>query len=102
MSTKIRLLCVQPSSLSARFAFMAIAFRWSIGATPRPSLLMIGPHELEPVGTESAFWQFALRHALLGQSFLVTRGNHWDVAASVDGDEVRAFGRKFTLSQCLY
>ena len=54
----------------------------------------IGPHELEPVGTESAFWQFALRHALLGQSFLVTRGIHWDVAASVDGDEVRAFGRK--------
>jgi len=102
MSNKIRVLCVQPSSMSARFAFLAIAVRWSLGATPRPTRLMIGPHDLEPIGSEPAFWRFALRHALTGQSFLVTRGGHWDVAAAVDGDEVHAFGRKFALSQCLY
>ena len=34
--------------------------------------------------------------------FLVTRGDRWDLAASVDGDEVRAFGRKFALRQCLF
>lgn len=102
MSNKIRVLCVQPSSISARFAFMAIALRWSMGATPRPTRLKIGPHDLEPMGSEPAFWQFAVKHALTGQSYLVTRGNHWDVGASVDGDEVHAFGRKFTLSQCLY
>lgn len=102
MSNKIRVLCVQPSSLSARFAFMGIALRWTMGATPRPARLLIGPHDLEPLGSEPAFWHFAVRHALTGQSYLVTRGNHWDVGASVDGDEVHAFGRKFTLSQCLY
>lgn len=102
MSNKIRLLCVQPSSLAARFAFLAIALRWTLGATPRPARLMIGPHDLEPVGSEAAFWQFAFRHAFAGQSLLVTRGEHWDVAASVDGDEVRAFGRKFAIRQCLF
>ncbi len=101
MKQKIRVLCVQPSSASARFAFLAIALRWSLGATPRPERLRIGPHDLAPVGSEAAFWLFALRHALSSQSVLVTRGDHWDVAASVDGDEIRAFGRKFALRQCL-
>ena len=93
MQPKIRVLCVQPSSVSARFAFLAIALRWSLGATPRPARLR--------VGSEAAFWLFALRHALASQSMLVTRGDHWDVAASVDGDVIRAFGRKFALRQCL-
>jgi len=102
MSNKIRVLCIQPSTVSARFAFLSIALKWSIGATPRPSRLRIGPHDLEPEGSEAAFWQFAVRHALSSQSILVTRGDHWDVSASVDGDEVHAFGRKFALSQCLF
>ncbi|EHK67471.1 hypothetical protein KYC_05067 [Achromobacter arsenitoxydans SY8] len=102
MSNKIRVLCIQPSTVSARFAFLAIALKWSIGATPRPSRLRIGPHDLEPEGSEAAFWQFALRHAFSSQSILVTRGDHWDVSASVDGDEVHAFGRKFALRQCLF
>lgn len=102
MRDRIRLLCVQPSSLAARFAFLGIALRWTLGATPRPARLLIGPHDLNPEGSEAAFWQFALRHALTGQSILVTRGNRWDLAASVDGDEVRAFGRKFALRQCLF
>ncbi|MFY1910185.1 hypothetical protein ACOTB6_01455 [Achromobacter xylosoxidans] len=101
MKPKIRVLRVQPSSMSARFAFLAIALRWSLGATPRPVRLRIGPHDLAPVGSEAAFWMFALRHALSAQSVLVTRGDHWDVAASVDGDVIRAFGRKFALRQCL-
>jgi|GEM_PF-430462 len=102
MINRIRVLTVQPSSLSARFAFLGIALRWTLGATPRPIRLLIGPHDLEPVGSEAAFWQFALRHAFTGRSFLVTRGDRWDLAASVDGDEVRAFGRKFALRQCLF
>lgn len=102
MSNKIRVLCIQPSSMSARFAFLAIALRWTLGATPRPARLRIGPHDLEPEGSEAAFWQFAFRHAFSSQSILVTRGDRWDVAASVDGDEVHAFGRKFALRQCLF
>jgi hypothetical protein len=102
MSDKIRVLCIQPASASARFAFLLIALKWSLGATPRPSRLQIGPHDLAPEGSESAFWQFALRHAFSSQSILVTRGDHWDVSASVDGDEVRAFGRTFALRQCLF
>lgn len=101
MQPKIRVLCVQPSSVMARFAFLGVALRWSLGATPRPARLRIGPHDLAPVGTEAAFWMFALRHALSSQSVLITRGDHWDVAASIDGDEIRAFGRKFALRQCL-
>lgn len=99
---KIRVLRIQPATLSARFAFLAIALRWTLGATPRPSRLRIGPHDLEPEGSEAAFWQFALRHACSSQSVLVTRGQRWDVAACVDGDEVHAFGTKFALRQCLY
>ncbi|MFD4838312.1 hypothetical protein ACFWP0_12475 [Achromobacter sp. NPDC058515] len=102
MSDKIRVLCIQPASLSGRFAFLAIALRWTLGATPRPVRLRIGPHDLAPEGSEAAFWQFALRHAFSSQSILITRGDRWDVAASVDGDEVHAFGRKFALRQCLY
>lgn len=102
MSHKIRVLCIEPTSISARFAFLAIAARWTLGATPRPTRLRIGPHDLEPSGSEAAFWQFALRHACSSQSILVTRGNQWDVAASIDGDEVHAFGSKFALRQCLY
>lgn len=102
MSNKIRVLCIQPSSISARFAFLAIALRWSLGATPRPASLRIGPHDLAPEGSEAAFWGFAVRHACSSQSILVTRGDRWDVTASVDGDEVHAFGRKFALSQCLF
>jgi len=102
MSNKIRVLCIQPSSMSARFAFLAIALRWTLGATPRPARLRIGPHDLEPEGSEAAFWQFAFRHAFSRQSILVTRADRWDVAASVDGDEVHAFGRKFALRQCLF
>ena len=100
MQPKIRVLCVQPSSVMARFAFLGVALRWSLGATPRPARLRIGPHDLAPVGSEAAFWMFALRHALSSQSMLITRGDHWDVAASIDGDVIRAFGRKFALRQC--
>ena len=89
MKETIRMLRVQPSSLSARFAFLAIALRWTLGATPRPNRLMIGPHDLEPVGSECAFWLFAFRHACSGQSILVTRGGRWDLGASFDGDQVR-------------
>lgn len=102
MSNKIRVLCIQPASMSARFAFLAIALKWSLGVTPRPSRLQIGPHDLAPEGSEAAFWQFALRHACSSQSILVTRDDRWDVSASVDGDEVRAFGGTFALRQCLY
>ena len=83
MKETIRMLRVQPSSLSARFAFLAIALRWTLGATPRPNRLMIGPHDLEPVGSECAFWLFAFRHACSGQSILVTRGGRWDLGASL-------------------
>jgi hypothetical protein len=38
----------------------------------------------------------------MGESLLVTRRGRWDVAGSVDGDVVRAFGRKFALRHCLY
>lgn len=102
MSNRIRVLRVQPSSFSARFAFLGIALRWTLGATPRPERLLIGPHELEPVGSEANFWGFALRHVFAGQTILVTRDNRWDITASVDGDEVRAFGRKFALRHCLF
>ncbi|AUT48782.1 hypothetical protein [Achromobacter sp. AONIH1] len=102
MKETIRMLRVQPSSLSARFAFLAIALRWTLGATPRPNRLMIGPHDLEPVGSECAFWLFAFRHACSGQSILVTRGGRWDLGASFDGDQVHAFGRRFALRQCLF
>jgi hypothetical protein len=54
------------------------------------------------MGSEAQFWRFALRHVLSNRSILVTRGDHWDVTASVDGDEVRAFGRKFALRHCLF
>ena len=102
MKETIRMLRVQPSSFSARFAFLAIALRWTLGATPRPNRLMIGPHDLEPVGSECAFWLFAFRHACSGQSILVTRGGRWDLGASFDGDQVHAFGRRFALRQCLF
>lgn len=102
MKETIRMLRVQPSSLSARFAFLAIALRWTLGATPRPNRLMIDPHDLEPVGSEGAFWLFAFRHACSGQSILVTRGGRWDLGASFDGDQVHAFGRRFALRQCLF
>ncbi|MGE8691146.1 MAG: hypothetical protein ACN6PJ_28645 [Achromobacter sp.] len=102
MNNRIRVLCVQPSSFSARFAFLTVALRWSLGATPRPARLLIGPHDLEPVGSEAEFWRFALRHVFSSRSILVTRGDRWDVTASVDGDEVRAFGRKFALRHCLF
>ncbi|MBO9332368.1 hypothetical protein A6B37_02565 [Achromobacter sp. HZ01] len=102
MNNGIRVLCVQPSSFSARFAFLGIALRWTLGATPRPARLLIGPHDLEPLGSEADFWRFALRHACASRSILITRGGRWDVTASVDGDEVRAFGRKFALRHCLF
>ena len=51
---------------------------------------MIGPHDLEPVGSECAFWLFAFRHACSGQSILVTRGGRWDLGASFDGDRYAA------------
>ncbi|KOF54160.1 hypothetical protein AD428_08755 [Achromobacter sp. DMS1] len=102
MNEQIRMLCIQPDSFGARFAFLGVALRWSIGLSPRPQTLVIGPHELELVGSESAFWRFALHHAVMGESLLITRRGRWDVAGSVDGDVVRAFGRKFALRHCLY
>ena len=101
MKETIRMLRVQPSSLSARFAFLAIALRWTLGATPRPNRLMIGPHDLEPVGSECAFWLFAFRHACSGQSILVTRGGAgtWAPRSTATGTRIC---RRFALRQCLF
>ena len=100
MKETIRMLRVQPSSGALRLPGDRIAL--DAGRDPRPNRLMIGPHDLEPVGSECAFWLFAFRHACSGQSILVTRGGRWDLGASFDGDQVHAFGRRFALRQCLF
>ncbi|WP_238924900.1 hypothetical protein [Achromobacter insuavis] len=98
MATRVKLLYFKPTSVRARLWPVGIALRWTLGLIPTPQSVTMGQVQYGLIRqSESTFWVFALRVAIIGEAIIVTRNGQWDPAGTVDGCGIHAFGRDFQL-----